>query len=180
MPRETFQLGLSTPFSPEPAAKFLSILAYPNSEDFMMRAKFCAAICRFAITAMCKDDRDWGNRPQGIRPAIILMSDADWHKALKLGSTQLGYRFKAARFFAMPHLRAEFQGCELLNYGGFAPTVENLAILAKYRMGWDRDRDGTSTIKGRIWGPSRPVIHAAAMLLADEYARGFSITENSK
>ena len=50
--------------------------------------------------------------------------------------------------------------------------------MAKHRMGWDRDRDGTSTIKSRIWGPSRPVIHAAAMLLADGNARGISIPEN--
>ena len=94
------------------------------------------------------------------------------------GSTQLGYRFKAAAFFAMPHLIAEFRGCELIKYEGFAPTVENLAVLAKHRLGWDRDRDGTSTIKSRIWGPSRPVIHAAAILLVDGIRRGISIPEN--
>ena len=106
------------------------------------------------------------------------MGDTLRRKALRLGSTQLGYRFKAAVFFAMPHLYAEFRECELVKYEGFAPTVENLAVLAKHRMGWDSDRDGTSTIKGRIWGPSRPVIHAAAILLVDGHARGFSITEN--
>jgi hypothetical protein len=178
MPRETIRLGLSTPFTPEPGAMFLSFLAYPSSKDAMMRAEFCLAICRFAITAMCKKDRDWASSPQAIKPAIVLMSDTHRRKALRLGSTQLGYRFKAANFFAIPHLHAEFSGCELVKYEGFAPTVQNLAVLAKHRMGWDRDRDGTSTIKGRIWGPSRPVIHAAAILLADGNSRGFPITEN--
>ena len=143
-----------------------------------MRAEFCAAICRFAVTAMCEDDPNWASSPQAIKPVIILIGDTDRRKALRLGSTQLGYRFKAATFFAWPHLFAEFRECELVKYQGFAPTVENLAVLAKHRMGWDRDRDGTSTIKSRIWGPSRPVIHVATLLLADGTARGISIPEN--
>jgi hypothetical protein len=179
MPRETIRLGLSMPFTSEPGATLLSFLAYPNSKNAMMRAEFWLAICRFAVTAMCENDRDWANSPQAIRPIISLMGDTDRRKALRLGSTQLGYRFKAAAFFAMPHLIAEFRGCELIKYEGFAPTVENLAVLAKHRMGWDRDRDGTSTIKSRIWGPSRPVIHAAAILLFDGIARrGISSPEN--
>ena len=178
MPRETIRLGLSMPFTPEPAATLLSFLAYPNSKNAMMRAELWLAICRFAVTAMCENDRDWANSPQAIRPIISLMGDTDRRKALRLGSTQLGYRFKAAAFFAMPHLIAEFRGCELVKYQGFAPTVENLAVLAKHRMGWDRDRDGTSTIKSRIWGPSRSVIHAAAILLVDGIRRGISIPEN--
>ena len=155
-------------------ASFL-FLAYPNSNNAMMRAEFWLAICRFAVSAMCEKDRDWANSPQAIRPIISLIGDTDRRKALRLGSTQLGYRFKAATFFAWPHLFAEFRECELVKYQGFAPTVENLAVMAKHRMGWDRDRDGTSTIKSRIWGPSRPVIHAAAMLLAYGNARGISI-----
>jgi hypothetical protein len=178
MPRETIRLGLSTPFTPEPGATFLSFLAYPNSKDAMMRAGFWLAICRFAVSAMSEKDRDWGNSPQAIRPVIVLGSDTDRRKALRMGSTQLGYRFKAAIFFAIPHLRAEFQNCELVKYEGFAPTVENLTVLAKDRMGWDSERDGRSTIKGRIWGPSRPVIHAAAMLLVMGNAKGYSITAN--
>jgi hypothetical protein len=146
----------------------------------MMRAVFCAAICRFAVTAMCENDPNWASSPQAIKPAIILVGDKDRRKALRLGSTQLGYRFKAAAFFAMPHLNAEFRGNELIKYKGFAPTVENLAALAKHRMGWDRDRDGISTIKSRIWGPSRPVIHAAAMLLFSGFTRGITIPENSE
>ena len=119
-----------------------------------MRAVFFLSICRFAITAMCEKDRDWANSLQAIKPGIILMGDTLRRKALGLGSTQLRYRFKAAVFFAIPHLIAEFQECELVKYKGFAPTVENLAVLAKERMKWHSERDGTSTIKGRIWGPS--------------------------
>jgi hypothetical protein len=174
MPRETIRLGLPTPFTPEPGATFLSFLAYPNSKHAMMRAKFSLAICRFAVMAMCEKDRDWANSPQSIKPGIDLMGDTDRRKALRLGSTQLGYRFKAANFFALPHLNAEFLGCDLIKYKGFAPTVEHLAILAMDRMGWDSDAD-ISTIKSRIWGPSRPVIHAAAILLADTIAKGFAI-----
>ena len=55
--------------------------------------------------------------------------------------------------------------------------MENLAVLAKERMKWHSERDGTSTIKGRIWGPSRPVVHAAAMLLVDGYGRGFPLRQ---
>jgi len=143
-----------------------------------MRAKFCLAICRFAIMAMCKKDRDWASSPQPIKPGILLVGDKDLRKALRLGSTQLGYRFKAAIFFALPHLNAKFSRRDLPNYEGFAPTVENLAVLAKHRMRWDRDRHSTSTIKSRIWGPSRPVIHAAAILLADGIGKGSPIREN--
>jgi hypothetical protein len=125
MPRETIRLGLSTPFTPEPGAIFLSFIAYPNSKDATKRARFCLAICRFAVMAMCKKDRDWASSPQAIKPDIILISDTDRRKALRLGSTQLGYRFKAANFLAIPHLHAEFSGCELVTYEGFAPTVEN-------------------------------------------------------
>jgi hypothetical protein len=125
-----------------------------------------------------KNNRDWANSPRAILPAISLVGDKRRREALRLGSTQLGYRFKAAAFFAMPHLYAELREYELVKYQGFAPTVENLAVLAGHRMGWDSDRDGTSTIKGRIWGPSRPVVHAAAILFADGKARGYSIMEN--
>ena len=176
MPRETIQLGLSTPFSPEPGATFLSFLAHPNSKHAIMRAEFCLAICRYAVTAMCEKDRDWANSPQPIKSVISLIGDKDRRKALKLGATQLDYRFKAAAFFAMPHLYAEFRGCELVKYEKYVPTVENLTVLAMDRMGWDSDAN-ISTIKSRIWGPSRPVIHAAAMLLAD-IARGISIPKN--
>jgi hypothetical protein len=174
MPRETVTLGLSTPFTAEPGARFLSFIAYPNSKDAKARGAFFLAICRFAVTALCEKDRKWANSPQAIKPAIILMGDTERRKALRLGSTQLGYRFKAAIFFAAPHLAAAIRGRELKMHEGYAPTVENLAILAKYRMGWDRDRDGTSTIKSRIWGPSRPVVHAAAILLADGIKRGIN------
>ena len=172
MARETIRLDLSNPFTPEPGAKLLSALAYPNSNHAVMRVQFCLAICWFAVTARCAKDRNWAGSPRSIRPAFILMSDADRRKALKLGSTQLGYRFKAAVFFALPHLHAEFRGCELVKYEGFAPTVENLAVMAKHQMGWDRDRDGTSTIKSCIWGPSRPVIHVRHHLVRRRNCEG--------
>jgi hypothetical protein len=113
MPRETIRLGLSTPFTPEPGARFLSFLAYPDSKNAMMRAEFCLAIYRFAVMAMCERDRGWANSLQAIKPAIVLMGDTNRRKALRLGSTQLRYRLNAVEFFAIPHLVAEFQECEL-------------------------------------------------------------------
>jgi hypothetical protein len=111
---------------------------------------------------MCDMDRDWARSPQSIKPGFWLGSDSEYHKALKVGCTKLRHRMLAAHFFALPHLRAEFQGSELTRYEGYEPTVENLAHIALDQMGWLGD--SASTVKSRIWGPSRPIVHAAAML----------------
>jgi hypothetical protein len=83
MPRKTIRLGLSNPFTPEPGARFLSFLAYPNPENGGMAAAFFLAICRFAIMAMWERDRAWANSPQAIKPGIILMGDTVRRKALR-------------------------------------------------------------------------------------------------
>jgi len=162
MPRESIRLNLSNPFSVEPGATFLSFLAYPDPADAAARAEFRGALCRFGVIAMCDMDRDWARSPQSIKPGFWLGTDAEYRKTLKVGCTRLRHRMLAANFFAMPHLRAELQGYELTGYEGYEPTVENLAHIALYRMGCDGD--SSSTVKSRIWGPSRSIIHAAAVL----------------
>jgi hypothetical protein len=47
--------------------------------------------------------------------------------------------------------------------------MENMRDLAMNSMGWEGDSD--ATFQSRYWGPSRPVVHAAAayLLLAKEF-----------
>jgi hypothetical protein len=174
MPRESIRLNLSNPFTVEPGATFLSFLAYPNPADATARAEFSGALCRFAIIKMCDMDRGWARIPQSIKPGFWLGSDSKYHTALKVGCTKLKHRMMAAIFFAIPHLQGELRGCKLTRYEGYEPTVEHLAHIALERMGWKGD--SASTVKSRIWGPSRPVIHAAAMLIIDARIK----PENSK
>jgi hypothetical protein len=176
MPRETIELGLSNPFTIEPMAKFLTFLAYPDPADSTPRAEFCSAISRFAIAGMCDMDPEWASSPQSIRPGFFLGSHLNSSKALRAGCTKLKHRFIAAAYFAMPHLVAQLQGCELVGYEQYQPTVENLAHLALERLGWEGD--SASTVKSRMWGPSRPVVHAAAMLVVDGLSRELPVEDS--
>jgi hypothetical protein len=162
MPRETIRISLSNPFCPEPGAIFLSKLAYPSAIDASARHEFMSALCRWAITEICDIDRDWATSPQPIKAGFFLGKRTDSLKALKLGSKKLVHRVIAAGFIAMPHLHAQLQGSDLIKYQGYRPTVQMLSYDAMESMGWKGDSE--STLKSRIWGPSRPVIHAAAML----------------
>jgi hypothetical protein len=176
MPRATLKLDLSNPFTIEPMAKFLTFLAYPDPADSTPRAEFCSAISRFAITGMCDMDPEWASSPQSIRPVFFLGSHSNSSKALRAGRTKLKHRFIAAAYFAMPHLNAQLQGYELVGYEQYQPTVENLAHLALGRLDWKGD--SASTVKSRMWGPSRPVVHAAAGLLMDVFSRELPAEES--
>jgi hypothetical protein len=176
VPRATVQIGLSSPFTIEPMANFLTFLAYPEPAASSARVEFCSAISRFAIKGVCDLDPDWASSPQSIRPAFFLGSEP--RKALKRGCAKLSHRFVAANYFALPHLAKQLQGAKLVRFEQYKPTVENLAHLALEGLGWKGD--SASTVKSRMWGPSRPVVHAAAALLADGFSRELPIRADAK
>jgi hypothetical protein len=162
MPRETIRISLSNPFCPEPGAIFVSKIAYPSAVDAIVRDQFMSALCRWAIKKICDNDREWAMSPQPIKAGFFLEKRADSIKPLQLGCKKLRDRLKAAVFIAARHLSAQLQGCDLIKFDGCKPTVQMLSYRAMEYMGWKGDSE--STLKSRIWGPSRPVIHAAAML----------------
>jgi hypothetical protein len=160
MAREIIKLSLSAPFRPEPAAIFFSTLAYPKADDANVRDQFRSALCRWAILTQCEMDGEWANAPQLVRPDIFIEGDREWHEAYKRGMRELDRRLFAADHIAMPHYLA---WCGLLrSVEGYQVTVENMSHLAMDFLRWTGD--SVSTLKSRIWGPSRPVIHAALAL----------------
>jgi len=158
MPRETIRISLSNPFLPEPGAIFLSTLAYPDRLDAIAREEFRLSLCRQAVLTRCEVDPGWAMTPQIIRPDIFSGPDSDWDNAYNRGRKKLEHRYIAAAFIALPHLVARFGGPK--EFEGYNVTVQNMSYLAMDFMGWEGDSE--STLKSKIWGPSRPVVHAAA------------------
>src|SRR2546429_4480545 len=156
MPCETIRLHLSTP-TPEPGAMFLSKLAYPDPVDAIARDEFMISLCRWIIRTGCEVAPDWAITPQLMRPAVFVGPDREWHKAFNRGANKLRDRFIAAGFIVYPHMLA-LAGITQ-RFDGYTATVQNMSQLAMEYMGWDGDSE--ATMKSRIWGPSRPVAHAA-------------------
>ena len=161
MPREIVSLNLSSPFPYEVGATFLSTLAYPELADTKQRERYRQAVCRWGIEIRADED-GFTKKPQPIPPAIFLVDDATYRRYLKSGNKILNERLVAVNWIVMPHLKAVISG-KLEKVEGYEATVENLSTLAMDNLGWKGD--SSSTFKSRVWGPSKPVAHAAAALL---------------
>jgi hypothetical protein len=124
------------------------------------------SLCRKAVLTKCKIDPAWAMIPQPIRPDVFAGPDSDWDNAYNRGVKKLEHRYIAALFIALPHLIARFGGPK--EFQGYNVTVQNMSYLAMDFMGWEGDSE--STVKSRIWGPSRPVVHAAAACILEALA----------
>lgn len=162
MPREIVSLNLSSPFPYEVGATFLSTLAYPELADTKQRERYRQALCRRGIEKRADEDPDFTTEAQPIPPAIFLVDKATYRRYLKSGNKILNERLVTVNWIVMPHLKAVISG-KLEKVEGYEATVENLSALAMDNLGWKGD--SSSTLKSRVWRPSKPVAHAAAALL---------------
>jgi hypothetical protein len=167
MPRETVRINLSSRFPIEVGARFFSVLAYPNPADLAERKQFCWAICRLYLLKRVQDDPEFGSRPYLIVPAIYATSHYEFIRTFKKGNKKLLHSLIAARWIAMPHLRDDKSRPVQIEKDGEAivPTVKNMSIVAMEELGWKGKGKSLPTFKSRIWGPSRPIVHAAAAYL---------------
>jgi hypothetical protein len=113
-----------------------------------------------AILAFCEKDQKWANTPQLIRPDAFVASDRAAHKAMQQGINKLKHRLIAALFIALPHFNRQFGNIK--TFAGYNVNVQNMSYLAMDAMNWRGDSE--STLKSKIWGPSRSVVHAALPL----------------
>ena len=157
MPRETIWVTLSTSVSLEPVAIFLSKLAYPDPVDEDASVEFMMSLCRWMTIYGCEVDPGWAATPQLLRPAAFLEPEREWRKAFNRGANKLRHRFIAAGYIVLPHMMA-LAGIKQ-RVEGYTVTVQHMSQLAMEYMRWEGD--STATIKSRIWGPTRPVAHAA-------------------
>jgi hypothetical protein len=158
MPREIVKIRMCAHAPYESAAHFLALLAYPEPGDSVEREKFRGAQCRWAIEARMAYDREWGDAHQWIRPRFF-SAPTNVHAAiLKRGRNKLLHRI-AATCIIWPQLTKVITS-KLPLVEGCVPTVENMSILAADLLGWKGD--SYSTVKSKIWKPTKPVAHLAA------------------
>jgi hypothetical protein len=168
MPREAVHLCLESLFPPEPGATFFSTIAYPDPTDAAARERFWFSLCRWAILEQCRLDPTWAVSVQAIRADVFMRYNNDWWKNFSFGLRRFNHRLTVAQYILLPKLRASVF-VDPIQVEGFAPTVENLGVLAMDFM--KSKANDQRNLKTRIWNPSRPVVHAAAAFALMTFAR---------
>ena len=79
--------------------------------------------------------------------------------ALNAGFMRLTRHLTVAKSFLEPHLASMHTGRPARLEGGMAATVENLSLAIALSWGWENE--SYSTLKAKVWGPSKPALHAA-------------------
>jgi hypothetical protein len=158
----------------EPAARYFSVLAYPDQRDMVERKHFESALCQWVIRSMAKGSKDWANNGQSIRPVHFIIDSKQAHKKLKRGLKELFKRFAATHYVVMPHLNAIVIG-HVDKFDDLTPTVENMLGAMAIDMGWKGEN--LSTAKTKIWKPAWPVVHAIAAVLIVKQKLGKDIEQ---
>jgi hypothetical protein len=178
MPREVVRIDVSSNFRIEPAARFFATLAFPDAVDRHDREQFWLALCRWYIAKRVNDDAEFGRTPYDIVPAIFTATQQETVRILRRGIKNLHHRITATNWIVMPHLRGRGLMPHLRGVGlkpiqiekngqleSVIPTVNNMSVLAMEELGWRGKGKSVSTLKSKIWAPSRAVVHAAAAYL---------------
>ncbi len=157
MPRATIPIFVRDTGPFEGASWLLSSIAYPDDNNRCI--PFTAALCRCAHLQTVDMSPDWATTLQQIRPWIFTYGDTAFSKNLTVGFNILYRRLATALFMIQPHLRGLLKEKPPTRINGFAPTVGNAAAHLMSEFGWKGDSE--ATFKSRIWGPTKPVSHAA-------------------
>lgn len=161
MPSETVEIVLSDLSPYESGAMYFAVVAYPSPDDKNERERFYRAVIRWTIERRMTIDPKWAGSPQFMKPAYFSISQKQSDATLNRGMKQLIRRLTISHHMAVPHLRAIDTGKEqTVGEYKFAPTVENMALLAADALGMSPK--SVPTIKSKNWAPSKPVLHAAA------------------
>jgi hypothetical protein len=94
---------------------------------------------------------------------ISVHQSRTFHQAiLKRGTKRLHERLAAAMHILFPQLRTVRAG-RVIKEEGLFPSVNNMSILVADILGWKPESQ--STVKAKVWKPTRPVAHLAAAWL---------------
>jgi hypothetical protein len=166
MPRETIEIVLDELDPYQSGALFFAVLAYPDPRDKNERGRFMQAFVRRTLEQRMELHKDFAQDFQIIRPAYFSGSDREHRAILARGTKRLQGRFAVARFIAMPHFR-EIDTGRPTRVESLLPTVNNMAVLAALHL--KMSEESFTTVKSKIWKPSKPIIHAAtAYIVWDE------------
>jgi hypothetical protein len=175
VPRETIGINLSSEPVYECGAVFLACIAHPENEK--RRIEFWQALCRQVIVENARQDDEFAWRRQAIKPGFLTMSEERAEKVLKDSFKVLNQRIIAAHRYLMPFVQQKLS-TRPLRIRDHPVLVGDMALIAigdledlskefesAVRWRWDENRDAPiANVKSRVFGPARPVIHAAAAL----------------
>jgi len=156
--RETVAIRFRALPAFEAAAEFYSYLAHPEPDDATQREKYRIALSRWAVLERAKIDPDWEySSDASIRPIIFSQPEQLFSKTYRRGSLIWWKRAQCAGMILLPRML----GDDFLD--GLPPSVGNIALRGAHALGY---KDGShKTIESRIWGPTKPVAHAAAAVM---------------
>jgi hypothetical protein len=173
VPLQTILISPTASFAPEPAAAFISTIAYPlEMED---RARFRYALCRWAIDTRSKKDPEWATSPQMLKPRAFLYLNAEWPQIVERGFKKVSERLAATQFIVLPHYIALHTGTKPKSViPGFEPNSKDMSrfcvSISHGRKGKDVDANPVDGDPGnfskRQWKPTLVVAHAVLGLLA--------------
>jgi hypothetical protein len=164
MPRETITITVCELEWYLAGAQFVSALAYPDDRDADERSRFEQALVRWTLDWRMKHDAKWATEPQPIKPAYFSGPDNNHAAILKRGNKKFEQHLVVAYYFALPHFKAVEAGktMEKQWHQRLPPTVENMSVLAANYL--NLSEGSFSTVKSRVWAPSKPIVHAATAL----------------
>jgi hypothetical protein len=175
VPLQTILISPSASFAPEPAAAFISTIAYPLVEEMEDRARFRYALCRWAIDRRSKTDRESATQPQMLKPRAFLYLNAEWPQILERGFEKINERLLATELIVLPHYIALNTGTKPKSViPGYKPNSKDMSFfcvnIRHARKGEDVDENHVDADPGnfskRQWKPTRVVAHAVLALLA--------------
>ena len=158
-PRETVAIHLTSLSTCEAVSEFYSYIAYPDPTEATERKKYSIALARWAVLQRGEIDKGWNESTDmwpSIRPIVFSQPEQLYLKTYRRGSMIWWRRAQCAFMMLLPHLVEDL-------LGGLSPTVANIALVATGSFGYSTGSQ--KTVELRIWGPTKPVAHAAAAVM---------------
>jgi hypothetical protein len=175
MPLQTILISPTASFAPEPAAAFISTIAYPFVQEMEDRARFRYALCRWAIDSRSKKDPEWATPPQMLKPRAFLHLNAEWPQIVERGFKKVNERLAVTEFIVLPHYIALHTGPKPKSViPGYEPNSKDMSTfcfnIRHALKGKDVDANPLDADPGnfskRHWKPTLVVAHAVLGLLA--------------
>jgi hypothetical protein len=175
VPLKTILISPTASFAPEPAASFISTIAYPLVEEMEDRARFRYALCRWAIDWRSKKDPEWATLPPMLKPRDFLYLNAEWPQIVERGFEKVSDRLVVTQLIVLPHYIALRTGTKPKSViPGYEPNSKDMLFfcvnIRHARKGKDVDANPVDGDPGnfskRDWKPTLVVAHAVLGLLA--------------
>jgi hypothetical protein len=157
MPMKTIPIRFTDPEVPfETASELLSYIAFPL-QDNARRRKLATALCRFVHRHEMIRDPVWGTTPQLVRPVVF--SDEQYEKEARKNLETILKRLSTAVLMLLSDLVSLWSGEPSIEIFNSAPNSSNIAKNIAKSLG--KKEGSESTIRSKVWAPTRPVSHLA-------------------